>query len=58
MKRAIIKGFDDRARTLCDKDNINDKLSNLEKMLGALMAKFGSTSLRNSTKLLKIENID
>ena len=32
MKRAIIKGFGDRARALCDKGTINDEIQNLKEI--------------------------
>ena len=32
MKRAIVKGFGDRARSLCDENNVNEELRNLEEI--------------------------
>ena len=32
MKRAIVKGFGDRARSLCDENNVNEELRNFEEI--------------------------
>ena len=59
MKRAIVKGFADRARSLCDENNVNEELRNLEKIFvenGYTEEKIWEyLSEKQSKKLLKRE---